>query len=77
MAKRVTNTIRVLLLGGLIATGYVAYQDRNASAQNDSVRFMSLIPSPVSVTVLSSPSSQASSEVSPAGMSGQATSPRG
>lgn len=76
---RVVNTVRVLLLGGLIVTGLILYRDRDAQTQtqNDPVTLFSLVPSPVSVTELTSPASQAVSNASPARMSGQATSPRG
>lgn len=74
---RVVNTVRVLLLGGLIVTGLILYRDRDAQTQNDPVTLFSLVPSPVSVTELTSPASQAVSNASPARMFGQATSPRG
>ncbi len=74
---RVVNTVRVLLLGGLIVTGLILYQDRDAQTQNDPVTLFSLVPSPVSVTELTSPASQVSSGTPPARLSGQATSPRG
>lgn len=74
---RIVNTVRVLLLGGLIVTGLFLYRDRDAQAQNDPATLISLVPSPVSVTELSSPTSQASSGASPARISGQDASPRG
>ncbi|WP_175544724.1 hypothetical protein [Roseovarius azorensis] len=47
------NTIRVILLGGLIVTGVVVYLDRDNDLSSGPEAVTSLLPSPVSVTVLS------------------------
>ncbi len=49
---RVMNTIRVILLGGLIVTGIIVYLDRDTNASSGPEAVTSLLPSPVSVTVL-------------------------
>jgi hypothetical protein len=54
---RVANTIRMLVLASLIVAGFVVYQGRDVSGENDPVAVTSLIPSPVSVTALSGHSS--------------------
>jgi hypothetical protein len=46
------NSLRLVLLGGLIITGIVVYQDREARVQGDPNALTSLRPSPVTVTVL-------------------------
>lgn len=54
---RIANTLRGLLLAGLIVAGFVVYQDRDDSAERGPDELTSLIPSPVSVTVLTGRSS--------------------
>ena len=46
------NSLRLVLLGGLIITGIVVYQDREARVQGDPNALTSLRPSPFTVTVL-------------------------
>jgi hypothetical protein len=54
---RVKNTVRLLLLGGLMIMGSVAYQERDTPGQSDPAALTSLVPSPVEVSVLSARSS--------------------
>lgn len=54
---RVANTLRGLLLGGLIVAGFVLYQEREDGAEHGPDELTSLIPRPVSVTVLTGRSS--------------------
>lgn len=49
---RFANSLRLVLLGGLIITGIVVYQDREMRVQGDPDALTSLRPSPVMVTVL-------------------------
>jgi len=49
---RFANSLRLVLLGGLIITGIVVYQDREMRVQDNPDALTSLRPSPVMVTVL-------------------------
>jgi len=49
---RVKYTFRLLLLGGLIIVGTVAYQRQDMPAKGDPATVTSLVPSPVTMSVL-------------------------
>lgn len=54
---RVANIMRTVLLGGLIIAGFVVYFGRDEKGIAEPVALSSLVPSPVTVTVLTGPSS--------------------
>jgi len=53
---RVVNVIRILLLGGLIVAGIVLYPDHGGNTA-DPASVTSLVPNPVTVTILTAHSS--------------------
>jgi len=53
---RVMNVIRILLLGSLIVAGVVLYPERGANTA-DPASVTSLVPNPVTVTILTARSS--------------------
>lgn len=53
---RVMNAIRILLLGSLIVAGFILYPERDGN-NPDPALVTSLVPNPVTVTILTAHSS--------------------